>query len=170
MKKQIINYEGLYQIDELGNIYSEPRNGTKGGLISWFKGQYYKVTLHKNNLHKGFLLHKLLAIHFIPNPNNYNQVNHIDGNKYNNDLSNLEWCNNSMNQLHAYKTGLRNPLHGSKNGNSKLKESDILEIRKIASESGRYYGRKKLAEKYNVCESHIKDIVSKRRNNWKYVH
>ena len=65
-----------------------------------------------------------------------------------------------MNQLHAYKTGLRISAHGSKNGNSKLNENDIVEIRKVASESGRYYGRKKLAEKYNVSEAHIKDIVT----------
>ena len=170
MKKQIINYEGLYQIDELGNVYSEPRKGTKGGLISWIKDEYYEVALSKNMILKRFSLHRLLAIHFIPNLNNYNQVNHIDGNKYNNDLSNLEWCNNSMNQLHAYKKGLRISAHGSKNGNSKLNENDIVEIRKVASESGRYYGRKKLAEKYNVSEAHIKDIVTKRRNIWKYVH
>jgi len=170
MKKQIIGYEGLYEIDIEGNINSIARKGTKGGKISLIKDEYYEVVLCKNSKMKRFNLHRLIAIHFIDNPNNYTQVNHIDGNKFNNDISNLEWCNNSMNQLHAYKNGLRISAHGSKNGNSKLNENDIIAIRKVASESGRYYGRKILAEKYNVSEAHIKDIVNKRRNIWKYVY
>jgi hypothetical protein len=96
-------------------------------------------------------------------------VNHKDGNKQNNSISNLEYCTRSENCLHAVRTGLWEIKHGSKNGNSKLTESDVIAIRKHANENGRYYGRKKLAEQYNVSEAHIKDIVTKRRNTWKYV-
>ena len=170
MKKQIIGFEGLYEIDIQGNVYSIARKGTKGGKISLIKDEYFEVVLCKDSKMKRFSLHRLIAIHFIENPNNYVQVNHIDGNKFNNDVSNLEWCSNSQNQIHAYKTGLRISAHGSKNGNSKLSENDIEEIRKIASSSGRYYGRKQLAERYNVSEGHIKDIVTKRRNIWNHVH
>jgi hypothetical protein len=169
MKKQIIGFEGLYEIDQYGNVYSIARKGTKGGKISLIQDEYFEVVLCKKSKMKRFSLHRLIAIHFIDNPNNYDQVNHIDGNKFNNDISNLEWCNNSQNQLHAYKNKLRIPAFGSRNGNSKLNEDDIREIRNVASSSGRYYGRKQLAEKYNISEAHIKDIVTKRKNIWNHV-
>ena len=56
---------------------------------------------------KWHVIHRLVALAFIPNPSNYDQVNHIDCDKLNNNVNNLEWCNNSMNQLHAYKNGLQ---------------------------------------------------------------
>lgn len=97
------------------------------------------------------------------------EVNHIDGVKTNNNLTNLEYCTHSENCKHACDTGLWEVFHGSKNGNSKLTEQDVREIREHAANNGRYYGRKMLAEKYNVSEAHIKDIVTKRRDIWKYV-
>lgn len=63
---------------------------------------YIQVSLNK----KKFYLHRLLAIAFIPNPFGYKEINHIDWNKSNNDLSNLEWCNRSMNLKHAFKNWL----------------------------------------------------------------
>ena len=96
-------------------------------------------------------------------------VNHKDGNKLNNNIDNLEYCTLSENCLHAVQTGLWEIKHGSKNGNSKLTEQDVIDIRNHVKNSGRYYGRKALAEKYGVSEAHIKDIISKRRNIWKYV-
>ena len=58
---------------------------------------------------KNIYVHRIVATLFIPNHNNYKEVNHIDGDKSNNDISNLEWCSHSMNGLHAYKIGLRKP-------------------------------------------------------------
>jgi len=170
MKKQIKNYEGLYEIDNLGNIFSTPRKGTKGGLISKITDQYFEVVLCKDSKNARFNLHRLLAEHFIDNPLNLPQVNHIDGNKFNNDLSNLEWCTASQNQLHAIRLGLKLPAKGSKNGNSKLKEQDVFEIRNIAKQRGRHYNRKELAEKYNVSICTIKEIVNKRKNSWANVY
>lgn len=72
----------------------------------------------------------------------------------------------SENIRHAYKNGLIKARRGSSNGNSKLSEQDVKDIRDHAKKSGRYYGRKKLAEKYGVSEAHIKDIVTKRRDIW----
>jgi hypothetical protein len=170
MKKYIKNYEGLYEIDIEGNIYSIARKGTKGGLIKIIKDEYFEVVLCKNGKCKRFNLHRLISETFIENKFNLPQINHIDGNKFNNNILNLEWCNNSENQLHAYALGLRKKMSGSKNGNSKLKELDVIEIRKVAKEKGKHYGRKELAVKYNVSECTIKEIVNHRKNLWANVY
>lgn len=53
------------------------------------------------------MLHRLLAEVYIPNPNNYSQINHVDGDSHNNNISNLEWCNAKENNIHAIDAGLR---------------------------------------------------------------
>lgn len=68
---------------------------------------YIRVELHNNGVSKKFLIHRLLAQAFIDNPNKKEIVNHIDGNKCNNNLDNLEWCTRSENQLHSYRCGLQ---------------------------------------------------------------
>lgn len=67
---------------------------------------YLRVNLYENGKRKNFHVHRLVALAFIPNPNNLPQVNHKDGNKHNNCFDNLEWCNQSENLKHAYKMGL----------------------------------------------------------------
>lgn len=69
--------------------------------------KYWRVAIQINNKQKHFAVHRLVAQAFIPNPNNLPQINHIDGNKDNNHVSNLEWCDNSYNQIHAFNIGLQ---------------------------------------------------------------
>lgn len=91
--KDIKGYEGKYQISNLGNVKS--LNYNKIGvekLLSFWKSKYLYVNLYKNNKGKTFKVHTLVAEAFIPNPNNYPQVNHKDENKHNNCVNNLEWC------------------------------------------------------------------------------
>ena len=103
--KDIDDYEGLYQISNLGKIKSTKRQGTNGGMKkpSYDKNNYLVVGLIKNGFKKTFKVHRLVAQAFIPNPNNYKEINHIDGNKENNVSSNIEWCNRKQNCIHRTK-------------------------------------------------------------------
>jgi NUMOD4 motif-containing protein/HNH endonuclease len=101
--KDIINYEGLYQISSLGRILIIKTKKIK--KLSLTKMGYYGIMLLKDKKSKNFLIHRLIAIHFIPNPNNLPIINHKDYNKLNNNIDNLEWCTYSHNINHAYDNG-----------------------------------------------------------------
>lgn len=161
-----------YMVSNTGLIKSlnYKRTGKEQVLIPSDNGGYLQ-TMIKGDDSKYYSrkIHNLITLGFIGvKPKDYT-VNHKDGNKLNNHINNLEYCTRSENCLHVVRTGLWDIKHGSKNGNSKLTEQDVLEIRNHAKNTGRYYGRKMLAEKYNVSEGHIKDIITNRRNIWKYV-
>lgn len=115
--KDIVGYEGLYQISNLGRVKSLERiikrkNGInqhfKEKILSKWTGEYVFTNLSKNGKGKTYSIHNLVAKAFIPNPNNLPCVNHKDENKHNNNVSNLEWCdyiyNNNYN-LKAKKIG-----------------------------------------------------------------
>lgn len=110
--KDIEGYEGLYQVSNLGRIKSLSRfqSTTERILKPVINSRGYSVvTLSKNNIHKIFSISRLVAGLFIANPENKPEVNHISGIKSDNSISNLEWCNSSENQFHAFKTGLQKP-------------------------------------------------------------
>lgn len=92
--KAIPNYEN-YLIDEQGNIFSTLTN--KYIKSCKRKDGYLLVGLYKNGARTNFQVHRLVALTYIPNPNNYPQVNHIDENKENNSIENLEWCTTQYN-------------------------------------------------------------------------
>ena len=93
--KDIQGYEGKYQVSNLGNVKSlQYRNKHEEHLLNkgYQTNGYYFYTLMKNAKGKNFLIHRLVASHFIPNPDNLPCVNHIDEDKSNNKVDNLEWC------------------------------------------------------------------------------
>lgn len=115
--KDIPNYEGLYQASNLGRIKGLRRykqNHSKLQLVeekiikqyvNKHNGYVYAV-LCKDGKEKNCRVHKLIATAFIPNPENKKTINHIDGNKANNRVDNLEWATNQENIMHAIETGL----------------------------------------------------------------
>lgn len=110
--KDVVGYEGLYQVSDTGQIYSLISN--KYLKQRHYKNGYMHIDLHKNKESKTFLVHRLVAIAFLENPNNLPQVNHIDGDKTNNNLNNLEWCDQYYNMKHASEHGLLKSTKGQK--------------------------------------------------------
>lgn len=112
--KDIQGFEGLYQISNFGRVKSLPfwHNNRFGGFMTSEqlingridKKGYRYVALGKKDKVMEFKVHRLVAIHFIPNPYNYPQVNHRDENKTNNHVSNLKWCNNQYNANYGTRT------------------------------------------------------------------
>lgn len=92
--KPIAGYEGLYEVSNLGRVRSLKRNNTLGKTLKPLTDRdgYYQITLSKNNVRVTKKVHRLVAIAFIENPNNYPVINHKDENKQNNCVENLEWC------------------------------------------------------------------------------
>lgn len=108
MYKDII-YKGIktnYQVDEFGNVKSLFSNKILKPNLK--RTGYYGYCLYINKKKITILAHHLVAEAFIDNPNNYTVINHIDGNKLNNSVKNLEWCSYSDNAKHAWNTGLNN--------------------------------------------------------------
>lgn len=132
--KDIKEYEGLYQVSNYGNIKSFKRKTRNLKPYKTYRG-YYGIKLCKNHQTKQFFVHRLVAEAFIPNPYNKPQVNHINGNKTDNNIVNLEWATSSENIIHAYSTGLSKGkaipiLQFDKNG-------DLVEFWSSQTEAGR---------------------------------
>ena len=98
--KDIIGFEGMYQISNYGNVKSLKKKKQHSDYLLkpfFIKNGYLKTQLSKNNVCYRPLIHRLVAMHFIDNPNNYKEVNHKDENKTNNRVDNLEWCDRKYN-------------------------------------------------------------------------
>ena len=99
MVKDIPGYENLYCISERGHVWNRKTGALLSGNVN--SHGYMVISLTKDGKKKDCKLHRLLAMTFIPNPSNFECVNHKDGNKLNNNLDNLEWCSKGYNNRHA---------------------------------------------------------------------
>ena len=151
--KDIVGYEGLYQVSNLGRVKSlNYKHTKKEGVLAFkrHKSGYLTVMLCKNGENKNRSIQTLVAGEFIENPENKPCVNHIDGNKENNAVENLEWVTYSENTRHAIRTGLRadcntrgkvgalNPL--SKRVLQYSKSGEFIKEWPCMSDAARFYG------------------------------
>lgn len=164
--KDIEGYEGRYQVSDTGLVRSllhgEPRvlKNTKT-----HQG-YQRVGLaYGRSKQKKALVHRLVAKAFIPNRQTKPYVNHINGNKKNNQVSNLEWCTQSENVQHSYDTGLQVFVRGNEHFNSKLTENKVREIRKLW-DTGLYL-QKEIGIKFGVNQQTISRAI--RGDCWGHV-
>jgi len=156
--KPIKGYENKYSISLNGDILNIRKN--KLLKLTQDSNGYLRVTLTKNKKSILFSHHRLVAENFIPNPKNKPCINHVDGNKTNNSIGNLEWVTYSENHKHAYANGLMNKK-GQKHHFSKLTTNDVKHIR----ENKENKNAKELAEIYNVSVTTIYDV----KNNKIYI-
>jgi HNH endonuclease len=125
---------------------------------------YLFYNLKENKKQKGLFLHRCLALAFIPNPENKKQVNHIDGNKLNNNLNNLEWCTISENTKHAYKLGLKKETVGNlfKGKFGKDHNRSVC----ISINGVEYSGYSEASRKLNILISTIFYRVKSKNKKW----
>ena len=147
--KQILNLTNYY-ITEDGKVFSLV-HGQKELKTRVNKTGYEDIKI----LGKNYKIHRLVADAFIPNPNNLPQVNHIDGNKLNNHSSNLEWCNNSQNQKHAWDNNLQIKRHAV-NCLFTQEQADYIRKEYISTNTS----QRKLAAKYSVSKTTIQDLLN----------
>jgi len=152
-QKHIEGFGGDYIIYSDGRIFSKKQKARF--LKQQINGRgAFCVFLYKNNKSKGYLVHRLVALTFIPNPKNKPYVNHIDGNKHNNNVENLKWVTENERQTPK----------GEKSGNAKLTEEQILEMREKAKTRKR---GEKIWLEYGIVASTYYCIISRRA--WKHI-
>jgi hypothetical protein len=160
--KDIKDFNG-YQVSDLGRVRSFWNNARRLKEIptirkAILKNRYYQIVLKKDGNAHAKYVQRLVAEAFIPNPNNYPTVDHIDRNSENNKVKNLRWATYQM------QTDNSNIPFGERTGSSKLKDCDILQIKKLVASGVK---RKDVAEKYKVGKTTINKVVS--GSNWSHI-
>lgn len=160
--KEIEGWNGIYYISSLGRVKRENKMIT----ITPNKNRhgYCYVDLKVKGIRKNSLLHRLVALHFIPNPANKPCVNHLDFNVSNNEVSNLEWATHKENSAYTMRAGRISRSRGEDGGNSKLKLETVRKIRKDLAKG--IYTHTQIAGKYKTNYSNVAHI--KRGSRWSY--
>lgn len=163
--KPIPEYEGLYSITEDGDVFGHKYNRFLKPALN--RRGYRRVDLYKNGKGRTSKIHRLVSITYIPNTENKREVNHIDGNKLNNHISNLEWCTRSENLKHAFKNNLHkiDTKIGEDHNNAKLKEVDVIEIRRLLKDTN--MTQKQIGIDFGVRQATISLI--KLRKLWSHI-
>ena len=182
----IIGYHGVYEISNLGRIKTLEREceytNKNGKVVNYILPEkilipgvhtngYLKISLYKNAKEERFFVHRLVAIHFILNPENKPEVNHKDGDRKNCKLSNLEWATRSENKIHSFTVlGRKNiGLKGKDNVSSKA----VLQYDLNGNLLNEFESSGEARRKLKLASNHISDCCTGKLNNaygfiWKY--
>jgi hypothetical protein len=163
--KDVIGYEGKYQVSNLGNVKSLARivyisNIPRNRKLMYLKPKisgvgYHQVCLQKESIRFYRLVHRLVAESFLGLNESKKYVNHINGIKTDNRVENLEWLTQSENQLHAYKIGLQNKQYGEQRYCSKLNNEKVILIKKRLQSGESYIS---IAPDFDVSPATVFDI------------
>ena len=178
--KKIKGYEDYYEISNFAKVKSLERiavNSKNRKLKTKFlkpsiRNGYYRICLFKDGTEFRYSLNRLVALHFVDNPNNLPFVNHLNGIKLDDRAINLEWCTASENTIHAYKTGLKIGLKGNKNPAVILTKEKVVNIRKkykIMKNNNEKHIKQKLSKEFGVASMTIYAIVTRRLWNYEGI-
>jgi hypothetical protein len=168
--KDVIGYEGYYQVSNKGRVRGLTRTvGAANKKTKIIKGRlkvptmneyrgYLQIVLSKKGKNKTFKIHRLVAIVFIENVKNLQDVNHKDGDKLNNNVTNLEWVTRKDNIIHAYDNGLQK--HGENRVGAKLKDYEAREIYSLANEG--LLSQIDIAKLYGITQQAVSQIKNKK--------
>ena len=162
MENIIKQIDKKYKVSLIGNCILNEK-GKELKVQKNTSGYLYVNLCHNSKSYKKYI-HRLKAIAFIENKNNCKEVNHIDGNKLNNDLNNLEWVTSKENKIHAFENNI-NKYKGETHKKSKLKEIDVINIRSEYLKNKTSHS--KLAVLYGVNQSVITRVINK--FSWKHI-
>ena len=163
--KPIKNYEGLYAVSNTGKIKrlrfinnKTNKSQITDKILQLNNGGYLTVSLSKNGKQKSYLVHRIVADAFMENPKKLKEINHIDGNKCNNNLENLEWCTREHNMREAFKNGLWKSPNKNKFGGNSLKAKKVAMIDKDTNKVLKVFNSIIDGEKY--CNSNSSGAIS----------
>lgn len=165
---------GYLKVDRDGAIYRRRFCSADGKRMS-AEMSVVKPQIHKKSgrvyfnmtflgITKSVLVNRVVAWAFLPNPENLPQVNHKDGDKENNALSNLEWSSGADNEKHAHRTGLKTG-RGSQNANAKLTAQQVIEIRQQHAKDQQSIGE--IMKRYGIARSTVTNIIN--RKTWSHL-
>lgn len=174
--KSVKGYEGLYEVSTFGRVKALSRTYTdKNGRVSTIKERimkqsignagYWQTALRRNGVSSTTNIHRTLAETFVPNPDKKPFVNHIDGNKTNNEISNLEWVTHEENIKHAAKNGLMKK--GESHHGSKLDGDKVRFIRSNVTTNGGKMSYRELGAMFGVSRHVLQCAVYRR--TWTHV-
>lgn len=174
--KDIEGYEGIYQVSNLGRIKSLDRKvRSRWGLMkqkgivlkSRICNGYVLICLSKNGKNKDVSVHRVIAKSWVPGRTDAkNEVNHIDGDKTNNSVDNLEWCDRRHNIQHSIRIGLRTRQDGAGGYSAILTEKEVKEIREL-KKNNPTISQPTLGRMFGISKSEIGYILN--RAVWKNI-
>ena len=172
--RPVIGYEGLYEISSSGLVRGKEKE-VKGNHLKGTRkiparekkqcllAGYPAVTLFKDGNPKLVKVHRLVAEAFLHNPENLPCVNHIDNDKTNNDMSNLEWCTYEHNTQHMLNQGRQNWAYGERSSSAKLTAEDVVLIKKLS----KHMRQVDIATMFGIRQQQVSRILTGKR--WKHL-